>query len=318
MQKSYDRVAGIITDDRIIVLTNDRFTNLVREQLPGLPPKNIIGEPMRRDTAAAVCLGALLSIKRFGNPVIVTLTADHLIEPGDLFRQTMLSAVRMARETEALYTFGIKPSYAATGYGYLEIGEKFADDRGIEHFHLVSFKEKPEKDTARQYVESGRYLWNSGMFVWTADAIFGAFAKHLPEHLEHLTKALEKEGSPEWQNALQQAFESIEKISIDYAVMEKAEDVRCAASDFTWKDVGSWHALADFLPKDVDGNCCLGTPLKLDAKRNLVFCEDPEETVMLVGVQDLVIARAGNATLIAEKERTEEVKKLVEEMVEES
>ncbi|MBW1737165.1 MAG: hypothetical protein JRJ69_06305 [Deltaproteobacteria bacterium] len=154
----------------------------------------IIGEPERKDTAAAVCFGTLVAMKRFGNPVIVILTADHLIEPVEKFQQTLISAVKEARKTGALYTFGIKPTHPATGYGYLEVGEKTASDHSIEHFHVVSFKEKPNAEVASQYLESGRYLWNSGMFVWTVDAIFSELTLHIPKHVEHLTKAVEKMG----------------------------------------------------------------------------------------------------------------------------
>ncbi|MCF8063497.1 MAG: mannose-1-phosphate guanylyltransferase, partial [Deltaproteobacteria bacterium] len=191
LQKSYDRVAGIIPDERIMVLTNDRFAHLVEEQLPGIPRRNIVGEPERKDTAAAVCLGVLMARKRFGNPVMAVLTADHLIEPVGLFQRTMLSAVRAARETGALYTFGIRPTYPAAGFGYLEMGEKSAEDAGIEHFHLASFREKPDIETARRYQASGRHLWNSGMFVWTAEAAFKELETHLPGHVDHLSRAVE-------------------------------------------------------------------------------------------------------------------------------
>ncbi len=177
-------------DERVIVMTSRQFTALVREQLPNIPDHNIIGEPERKDTAAAVCIGTLVAMKRFGNPVIVILTADHLIKPVEKFQQTLVSAVKEARRTDALYTFGIKPTHPATGYGYLEVGKKIAFDKDVEHFHVVSFKEKPNAEVAGQYLESGRYLWNSGMFVWTVDAIFGELALHLPKHVEHLTKAV--------------------------------------------------------------------------------------------------------------------------------
>lgn len=315
LQTSYDRVAGIVSDERIIVLTNEGFTDLVREQLPEIPPENVIGEPMRRDTAAAVCLGALIVRKRFGNPVIVTLTADHLIEPVDLFQQTILSAARMAVETGALYTFGIEPTYPATGYGYLEIGEKAHDSDGIAHFHLVTFKEKPDLKTAQSYIDSGRYLWNSGMFVWTADTIIKEIKTHLPAPLDLLTKALEQEGAPGWQDALRRAFEPLEAISIDYAVMEKAADVRCVAGKFVWRDVGNWLAIQNYLSTDGNGNYYHGRLHSLDATGNLVFCENQDEIIVMVGVSDIVAVRAGHKTLIARKNRLEEVKQVVESMI---
>ncbi|MFA4915806.1 MAG: mannose-1-phosphate guanylyltransferase [Syntrophales bacterium] len=314
LQKSYDRVAGIVPDDRIIVLTNANFTHLVGEQLPQVPGQNIIGEPERKDTAAAVCLGTLMAMKRYGNPVIIVLTADHLIEPVDVFQQTMLSAVKAARQTGVLYAFGIKPIYPATGYGYLEIGEKTAEDAGIEHFHLISFREKPNTETARQYLESGRYLWNSGMFVWTADAIFSELKLHLPEHIEHLSKAVEKMETAQWEATLQREFTALKRISIDFAVMEKARDVRCVMGKFSWKDIGGWLAIQDFLACDANGNYFKGRLHTLDAKGNLVFCDDPQETLAMVGVSDVVVVRAGTKTLVVHKDHLEEVKHIVESM----
>ncbi|MCK8600477.1 mannose-1-phosphate guanylyltransferase [Desulfoferrobacter suflitae] len=314
LQKSYDRMAGILPDERILILTNERFTELVREQLPRIPSRNIIGEPMRKDTAAAVCLGALIARKRFGNPVIITSTADHLIEPVDQFRQTMLSAAEQALHTGALYTCGIRPDYPATGYGYLQVGEKIQSDKGVEHFRVESFKEKPDVKIAEMYLAARSYLWNSGMFVWTADAILAELSRHLPTHVEYLSDALEREGTIDQQDALRNAFAAIERISIDYAVMEKAENVCCVAGEFSWKDVGGWLAMQDYLPSDANCNFVRGSVHTLDGRNNLIFCDGDEETVALVGLSDVVLVRAGPNTLLAHKDRLEDVKTIVEAM----
>ena len=315
LQQSYDRVVPIVAAERIFVLTNADYTHLVAEQLPQLPPENIIGEPERRDTAAAVCLGTLVARKRFGNPVIAVLTADHRIQPVERFRQTLLSAADQARSSGALYTFGIKPTYASEAYGYLEVGEPSLEDADIGHFRLRSFKEKPDAATARQYLESGRYLWNSGMFVWTADAIFAELERNVPDHVEQLVRAVEQIDSNRWSAALQQAFARLQRISIDFAVMEKARDVRCVAGTFAWKDVGGWLAIQEFLDRDEDGNYTKGRVHSFDAGGNLVFCDAPGETVALVGVSDVVVVRAGGKTLVARKDRLEDVKKIVESML---
>lgn len=314
LQQGFDRIADLIPPERILVLTNGAFVDLVREQLPEIPAENVIGEPIRRDTAAAVCLGAALCRKSFGNPVIVTLTSDHMIEPREVFQKTILSAARMAHETGALYTLGIQPTYPSTGYGYLELGQKVADDAGIEHYRLIRFKEKPDMETARRYVASGRFLWNSGMFAWTADAILEEMDRHLPRHVQALSSAVQARDTSQWPEALEKAFRSLERVSVDYGVMEKASNVRCAGCRFSWKDVGGWQALRDYLPKAEGGNCFRGHVFALDAKENLVFCEDAEEKVILVGVQDLIAVRAGKKTLIAHKDRAEEVKALVEKI----
>ena len=267
---------------------------------------------MRRDTAAAVALGAALCRKRYGNPIIATLTADHMIDPTTLFQRTLLSAVRLARSSGALYTFGIQPSYPATGYGYLELGQQLADDDGIEHFQLLRFKEKPDLETACRYVAAKRFYWNSGMFVWTADAIWHELETHLPNHLRSLAQACESDGTPAWAEALRAGFASLETISIDYAVMEKAREVRCVVSTFSWTDVGGWLGLREFLPSDADGNFYRGRLAILNAAENLVFCDDPEEQVMLIGVKGLVVVRAGSKTLIVQKDQLEHIKTLLQ------
>jgi mannose-1-phosphate guanylyltransferase len=244
----------------------------------------------------------------------VTLTADHLIEPVDLFQKTLLSAARRAAQDGSLYTLGIEPTYPATGYGYLERGERIADDDGIEHFQLACFQEKPNLETACRCIESGRFYWNSGIFVWTADAIWKEIESHLPNHAKALVGAAEHDRTPGWDQALKTAFESLDRVSIDIGVMEKAPNVCCVASSFSWSDVGGWLALKDYLPEDDAGNRCRGDTFTLDAADNLVFSEDPEETMVLIGVKDLIVVRSGSMTLITHKDRSEDLKALVKNM----
>ena len=314
LQRSFDRISNLVPCERILVLTNAAFVSMVAKQLPQIPLENIIGEPIRRDTAAAVGLAAALCRRRFGNPIITTLTADHLIEPVALFQKTLLSAARRAADDNALYTFGIEPTYPATGYGYLERGMQITVDDGIEHFQLLRFKEKPDLEKAREYVESGTFFWNSGMFVWTADTILKEIEIHLPNHAEALSRVAAFDQTPQWEQALNAAFESLHAVSVDFGVMEKAQDVRCVASRFSWSDVGGWLALKDFLNEDKAGNCCRGKVVTLDATDNVVFCEDSNETVVLIGMKDLIIVRAGSKTLVTHKDRTEDLKRLVQAM----
>jgi mannose-1-phosphate guanylyltransferase len=311
LRMSYDRLAEIIPPERILVLTSRDFVSLTESQLPMIPRCNIIGEPKRRDTAAAVALSAYLCRVRFGNPVIATVTADHLIEPEQVFRETLLSAVKAASSNTALYTFGITPTHPATAYGYLERGDMVLDDNGIRHYNLLRFKEKPDIETARRYVASDKFRWNSGMFVWRTDAIITQIEQHLPGHACVFEKAAAADGTAEWQNALECAFADIPAVSIDYGIMEHAPEVRCVDAGFSWTDVGSWHALCEHLPADNQGNYHRGELVTLDSKDNIVYCDDPGDTVMTVGVHDLVIVRAGSQTLIAHKDRVDEIKQLV-------
>ncbi|MDT8318740.1 MAG: sugar phosphate nucleotidyltransferase [bacterium] len=312
LQKSFDRVAGLVPFERILVLTNEAFVKITREQLPMLPEGNIIGEPMRRDTAAAAALAALLCRNRFGNCTMAIMTADHIIEPVDAFQKTLLSAARGAKSEGAIYTFGIEPAYAATGYGYLETSDQTANDGGVRHFRLKRFKEKPDLATAEEYIKSGRFLWNSGMFLWQADTIIGEFKRQLPAHIEAIAPAIEKDGSAAFPDALRNAFGPLEKTSVDFAIMENAVDVRCVESTFSWSDVGGWPAMEEFMAKDKSGNSCRGDVKTYDATSNIVFCEDEDETVALVGVKDLIVVRTGGKTLIVGRDRAEDIKKLVE------
>lgn len=316
IQMSYDRIASLVPPERVLVLTNERFVHLVKEQLPQLPDENIIGEPLRRDTAAAVALAALLGRRRFGNPVIATLTADHLIEPIEEFQRALLSAAHAAEASDqALYTFGIKPTFAATGFGYLQRGDALPRREGdLPHYRLLCFREKPDGATARQYVHSGEYYWNSGMFVWTANAILSELTQHLPEHLTHLQKAVDKDKTADWPRALTAGFEPLKPISVDFGVMEKAAQVCCVTSEFNWDDVGGWLALEKFLGSDEAKNVHRGHLYTHDAQQNLIFCEDSEETVALVGVKDLIVVRSGNKTLILPRSRTEEIKAIVKQL----
>jgi mannose-1-phosphate guanylyltransferase len=314
IQQSYDRACAVCPAERILVLTNARFVPLCHEQLPELPEENVIGEPMRRDTAAAVALAALVARARWGDPTMAVLTADHLIEPVELFQRCLCSAAHAARASgQALYTFGVQPGFASTGYGYLQRGEPLLDDQGVRHFKLRCFREKPDAETARRYLASGEFYWNSGMFVWQTAAILKELEAQLPTHLEHLRPALGEHGELEDAERLRAAFEPLQPISIDFGVMEHAAEVRCVEARFSWSDVGGWLALETLLQRDPAGNAYPeGCQVRgHDASGNLVFSEDPSELVALVGVSGLIVVRAGRRTLVVPRERAEEIKKLV-------
>lgn len=312
LQQSFDRLTGLVPPERVLVLTSAGLVPAVRQQLPEVPVANVIGEPCRRDTAAAVCLGALLAKARWGNPVILTVTADHLIAPVAEFQRCARSAARAARTSGALYTFSVPPTHPSTGYGYLELGEDAGTDDGVDHFRLLRFHEKPRLEKAREYVASGRFGWNSGMFCWTASAVLEELQRQLSGHVARIAKAVEADGTPGFVERLADAFSPLTPVSVDFGVMEKAADVRCVAARFDWSDVGGWLALKDLMAADDDGNRARGRVHTLAAGGNLVFCEDPDETVLLAGVDDLVVVRSGGRTLVARADRLEEIKALVQ------
>lgn len=311
LQQSYDRLAGLIPPERVLVLTSADFAPLVQMQLPELPPENVIAEPMRRDTAAAVTLAATLCAERFNDPIMTILTSDHLIGPTERFQHALVSAATGAASGDALYTFGIRPDEPATGFGYLELGASAGEHGGLAHRELTRFVEKPDLATAKEYLAAGNYLWNSGMFVWRSSAVLAEIERQLPAHAAALRAAVAADGTPAFDAALRHAFEPLEKVSIDFGVMEHARSVRCVEPDFAWSDVGSFLALADHLPTDDSGNAHRGRLFGVEAQDNIVFTEDDDEVVGILGLSDLVVVRAGRRTLIAPRERAEDIKKLV-------
>ncbi len=252
------------------------------------------------------------NISRPVNPVMITLTADHMIEPQEVFQKTLLSAVNMAQQSSALYTLGIQPTHPSTGYGYLELGQKVADDGEIEHFKLIRFKEKPDPETARQYVSSGRFLWNSGMFVWNTDNILDEMTRHLPHHVKAISEAVQAFGTSRWVEALEGAFASLERISIDYGVMEKCGDTTVISASFRWSDLGSWQAIDEVWEADEDDNrqsqCTL---ISVKSRGNTVLSR---KLVALLGVNDLIVVETDDALLIGKKDHSQEIKEIVKEI----
>ena len=308
LQETYERSRGLCPPENILVLTHENYRGLVAEQLPELGAEQILCEPSRRDTAAAVAYGALSVQKLYGNPVTVLLTSDHWIETVEQYQAAIREVAWGAASSQALYTLGIRPTYPATGYAYLQLGERLNSERPLPHRKLLQFREKPARQVAEGYIASGNYLWNSGMFAWQTNVILEQFYRHLPTHLTTLRPAVEGRAN------LAEAFNKLEKISIDFAILEKAPDVRCVVPDFEWSDLGGWLALQPFLEEAGDQNYGRGKVYSYEGQRNLVVCQDPEETVALLGVSDLVVVRVGKKTLVVPKSRTEEIKQLLAKM----
>lgn len=314
LQQTMDRALLLAPPERVLVLTSARYLSAVREQLPELPPAQVVAEPVPRDTAGAVALAAAVGRAVCPGAVMVVLPADHLITATEPFLEAVRSAARGAATSQALYTFGIEPTHAATGYGYLEQGAAVQVPGETGHFQLARFREKPDLATAESFLASGRFLWNSGVFVWRTEVIWKELERRLPEHVARLGPLSERFGRPDFVEALAEAFAPLAKISIDFAVMEKAAEVRMVRAGFDWCDVGGWPALGAYLPRDAAGNAHRGNLEALDARDNLVFCEDPSELVALVGVEGLVVVRSGARTLVVPGSRAQEIKALVDRL----
>lgn len=314
LQLAFERVEAQAAPERTWVITAAAHRDEVARQLSGLPEEQIIGEPVGRDTAACIALGAALIAARDPDAVMLVMPADHVIEPVQEFRRAVHAAEQLANEhPQALITFGVRPTYPATGYGYIHRGEEVSGRQGVSVFRVRTFREKPGHDLAERFVASGEFFWNSGIFVWKASTILRA----LQENQSELAAAVQRivEGWPTAQRAsvLQREYASLQRISIDYAVMEKAKDVLVVQAPFRWDDVGSWLALERLHPQDANGNTVLAVHCGLKT-HNCVIAADSAHLVATVGVDNLLIVQNGDVTLVADRREEGTVKQLVERL----
>ena len=320
LQLSYERLRGILPANQIFVCTASAHGTLVSEDLPDLPKENILGEPIGRDTAAAIGYTAAVLKKRDPDAVCAVVTADHVIEPIDTFQAALKTAFAVtAQDPGALVTFGIVPTYGHTGLGYIHRGEQLQLKDGSKGaFKVLAFREKPDKATADRYVESGRYYWNSGMFVWRADTVLGELAAHLPESYEGISKIADAWGTDRQNAVLEEIYPKLKKISVDYAIMEPASlgkgkaHVAVVEMPVQWLDVGSWTSLAETLATDDHNNALdCKSCLFIDSDDNIVLSTDPEHLISTIGVSDMIIVHTPDATLVCPKSASQRVKDLV-------
>lgn len=320
LRLSYDRLRGILPPERIYVCTGSQHGSLVLDDLPELPKENLLGEPIGRDTANAVGFSAAVLRQRDPDAVMAITTADHVIEPVDTFQASVKTAFDVtADDPAALVTFGIVPTHGHTGLGYVHRGEPLmVKGKPGAAYRVQGFKEKPDKPTADRYVESGRYYWNSGMFVWRCDTVLNELAAHLPESHRGLTQIAAAWDTPQQDTVLNEVYPALKKISIDYAVMEPASQnkgkahVAVVEMPVQWLDVGSWPALAETLKTDEHNNAAEApAQVLLDSDDNIVVCDDPEHLVTTIGVSDMIIVHTKDATMVCPKSEAQRVKDLV-------
>jgi mannose-1-phosphate guanylyltransferase len=312
LQQAFDRIDGPIAAENTWVITAAMHAGEVAGQLATVPADHVIGEPMGRDTAACIGLGAALIARQDPSATMLVMPADHVIEPIQEFRRAAHVAAQMADEhPSALITFGIPPSYPATGYGYIHRGPAVTQRQGIEVYRVQAFREKPTRDSAERYLASGEYFWNSGIFVWKAATVLNALAERQPKLHAATLRIAETWDTPERERTLRKEYEGLERISIDYAVMEHAKEVLVVQAPFRWDDVGSWLALERMHPQDADGNTVLALHCGLKTKA-CVIAADTGHLVATVGVENLLIVQDGNATLVADRHDEAAIKQLVE------
>ena len=315
LRRCFQRLSPIFDSRNIIVLTNAEYADLVRENLPELPFTNVIAEPTVRDTAGAIGLAASVLTKYDPAAAMAVVTADHIIEPADVLQQAIRDAlVFVNNNPDDLITFGIKPTFASTQLGYIKCASaRRCPDCENKIYIVNAFKEKPDEKTAKEYIDSGKYLWNSGMFVWKAKTILANLEKFLPESAEPLRRIRLDWDGPNQNQSLQEWFPKLPRISIDFAVMEKTDRVYAIKLDCRWFDVGSFASLAGFIDSDKNNNIVVaGTSELLDCKNNIIITEDEGHLIAAVGLENTVIVHSPDATFICGTGHTDRLKEMLE------
>ncbi|HLX68242.1 MAG TPA: sugar phosphate nucleotidyltransferase [Verrucomicrobiae bacterium] len=325
LQEAVERVLPLVPAKNIFVITNEAQLPEVRKQLPKVPKENLVAEPMGRDTCAAVTLGAALVGARSTTGVMAVLPADHVIPDEKKFQQVLGDAFDLASRGRAIVTIGIKPTGPDTGYGYIRVGEALPAPEGAKRYKTVfhraeQFVEKPNFDKALEYLNSGQYRWNAGMFIWSFVTVTEGLQKHQPEMYNACQRWFKVAANPAKLNkVLAKEYPEIKKISIDYALMEHAQNVIVADGDFEWDDLGSWTALARHLKPDPEGNCAVADFIHVDAARNIIFdarSKGRRTPIAVVGLRDSILVQTDDAVMLAHKTQAQKVKELVKKLAE--
>jgi mannose-1-phosphate guanylyltransferase len=311
LAQTLDRVRPLAPAKNTFVITSAAQAKAVREVCRQLPKENIVAEPMGRDTAPAVALAAALVGARDPEGVFAVLPADHVIHDAESYQRDLRAAFAAAEASPVMVTIGIEPTEPATGFGYIQRGDKWKNFERRPVYRVKRFVEKPALDVARDYLASGDYVWNAGMFVWSVPVVRSALQSHAPElsaGLAPIDAALAKKRplAP----VLKKVYPTLTKISVDYALLEKSDNVVVLPSSFDWDDVGAWPAVPRHHPKDAAGNVTRGRVIVESGRNNIVFSEG-DHLVAVLGAEDFIIVRTADATLVAPKARAQEIKALL-------
>ncbi|MBS1420584.1 MAG: NTP transferase domain-containing protein [Lachnospira sp.] len=306
IQLTVERIRPLVELEDVYIATNKNYKELVKQQLPGLPEENILCEPVGRNTAPCIGLGAVHVAKKYDDAVMIVLPSDHLIKHNDIFAKTFTNACALAEEGENLVTVGITPNYPETGYGYIKYD---STAKNGESYPVQRFVEKPDLETAKSYLADGSYLWNSGMFVWRVSTILDCFKKYMPSTYDGLLKIKEAVGTPQEDTVLEKEFPNLESQSVDYGIMEKAENIYTLAGNFGWDDVGSWLAVGRIKQNDENGNVVNGNVVAVNTKNCVI--EGADKLIATVGLRDVVVVDTKDATLITTKENAGEIKQVL-------
>lgn len=316
LQSTFDRLSGLVSSEHVLVLTNEQLSEAVHNQLPDLPAEHVVGEPAKRDTAP--CIGVAASLVYAADPegVMVVMPSDHVIEPKSEFHRSIRAGHDLIQANpDLIVTFGIRPSYPAESFGYVQRGNPIPVSPGSSAFVVERFREKPDRKTAEQYLQAGSFYWNSGIFMWKAKTILDALAKFEPDMYQHIENIAQGIGTDNFQSNFVEHFQKIKGKSIDFAVMERYEKIAVIEAPFSWDDVGSWQAIARLIKADENGNTSEGAFLGIDSKGMIVRTED-DHLVVTIGMEDTIVVHTPDATLVAPKSEEERVREAVKQLME--
>lgn len=314
IQATVDRLEGLCSGEELLIVTNQSLVDPIAEQLPEIPRSSIIGEPAKRDTAPCVGLAAAWVAAKDPEATMVVMPADHVIEPDDVFRDALKHAASLVEEDPTrIVTFGIAPSYPAECFGYIERAGDSSNEMKFPSFAVEKFREKPDLETAKQFLAAGSFYWNAGIFVWKAKTVLDALKQHEPEMFARIEAIANSIGSPEFDSTLQTEFTAIKGTSIDYAVMERYDNVMVVEAPFSWDDLGNWSAIPRQQGVDESGNTVIGEHLGIDTENAIVRSEDGH-LIVTIGMKDCIVVHTENATLVASREDEAKIKQVVSEL----
>lgn len=314
LQSTVERMTGLCPPERVLVVTNQQLVQQVRRQLPQLPAAAVIGEPAKRDTAPCVALAAEWLLAEDPDAVMLVTPADHVIEPAEKFRAAVAQAVGLVEaDPSRIVTFGIRPTYPAEVFGYIERGEPLTVEGPFATYGVERFREKPDAATAQGFLEAGSFYWNAGIFVWKARTIVEAIREHEPAIAAQVARIVAARNQTDFPEVFAREFSAIKGKSIDYAVMEKYRPILLIEAPFHWDDVGNWTAVPRISGVDEQGNSPRGKTLSLET-RNTILRTTAEHLVVTLGVSDLIIVHTPDATLVANRNDEAAVKQVVERL----
>lgn len=306
IQLTVERISPLVNIEDVYIATNKNYKELVKQQLPDIPEENILCEPVGRNTAPCIGLGAAHVAKKYDDATMIVLASDHLIKNNEIFTETFTQACEVAEKGENLVTIGITPNYPETGYGYIKYDQNTKEGSA---YAVEKFVEKPVLEVAKEYLADGHYLWNSGMFVWKVSTILNNFKKLLPESYAALMKIKESVGTADEETVLNKEFMNLEAESVDYAIMEKADNIYIIPGNFGWDDIGSWLAVGRIKKTDDNNNVVNGNVVTVNTKNCVI--EGADKLIATVGLRDMVVVDTKDATLISTKENAGEIKKVL-------